>query len=175
MVATGRRRGPRCGRVPSLPRRTGLGWRTRPRRRRPVGCERQQPLLVSVAVQDHGPSRRRHQLQGPARQRSARVIPDVSGHQIDRRRLALAGGATQRRQHAPEWTVTPLKQHLHRVQDCPRRTWTPQFKPALGPVGQALVEMEGRRVHGALCVGCARVDFLDGQGKHSAMSIVNHS
>ncbi len=78
------------------------------------------------------------------------MIPDVPGYQVDRRRLALAGGAAQRSQYAPEWTVAPLKQHLHRMQDCPRRTWTPQLKPALRPVGQALVEVEGGRVQGAL-------------------------
>jgi hypothetical protein len=90
------------------------------------------------------------------------VIPDVPGYQIDRRRLALAGGAAQRAQHAPEWTVAPLKQHLHRMHDRPRRTWTPQFKPALGPVGQMLVEVENGRVQGALHAERARVDLLEG-------------
>lgn len=93
------------------------------------------------------------------------MIPAVSGYQIDRRRLALAGGAAQRRQRAPEWTVAPLKQHLHRMQDCPRRTWASQFKPALEPVGQALVEVEGRRVQGALRAERVRVDLLGGRGK----------
>jgi hypothetical protein len=108
---------------------------------------------------------RRRQLQRPAWQRPARVIPDVPGYQIDRRRLALAGGAAQRRQHAPEWTVSPLQQHLHRMQDCPWRTWTPQLKPALRPVGQALVEVEDGRVQGALHAERARVDLLEGWGK----------
>ena len=99
----------------------------------------------------------------------------MPSHQIDRRRLALAGGATQRRQHAPKRAVAPLKQHLHRMQDCPRRTWTPQFKPALGPVGQALVKVEDGRVQGALRAERARVDFLGGQGKLSAVLIVNRS
>ena len=133
--------------------------------RLPAGRAARRLLLVSVAVQDHGSSRRRHQLQGPAWQRPTRVIPDVPCHQIDRPRLTLAGGATQRRQHTPEWTVAPLKQHLHRMQDCPRRTWTSQFKPALGPVGQALVEVEDGRVQGALRAERARVDLLGGRGK----------
>jgi len=77
------------------------------------------------------------------------VIPDVPGYQIDRRRLALAGGAAQRTQHAPERAVAPLEQHLYRVHDRPRRTWTPQLKPALGPIGQALVEVENGRVRAA--------------------------
>ncbi len=108
---------------------------------------------------------RRHQLHGPAWQRSARVSPDVSGYQIDRRRLALAGRAAQRRQHAPEWTVAPLQQHLHRMHYRPRRTWTPQIKPALGPVGQALVEVEDGMVQGALRAERATVDLLNGRGK----------
>ena len=89
------------------------------------------------------------------------MIPDVPGYQVDRRRLALTCRAAQRRQHAPEWTVAPLQQHPHRMQDCPRRTWTPQFKPALGPVGQVLIEVEGGRVQGALRDERARVDFLE--------------
>ena len=93
------------------------------------------------------------------------MIPDVPGYQIDRRRLALAGGAAQRTQHAPERAVAPLQQHFHRVRDCPRRTWTPQFKPALGPVGQVLVEVEDGRVQGALRAERARVDFLGGVGQ----------
>ena len=93
------------------------------------------------------------------------MIPDVPGYQIDRRRLTLASGAAQRRQHAPERAVAPLEQHPHRVHDRPRRTWTPQPKPALGPVGQMLVEVEGRGVQGALHAERARVDFLGERGK----------
>jgi hypothetical protein len=106
-----------------------------------------------------------HQLHGPAWQRPACVIPDVPGYQVDRCWLALASGAAQRRQHAPEWTVAALQQHLHRMHDRPRRTWTPQFKPALGPVRQMLVEVESGRVQGALHAERARVDLLDGWGK----------
>ncbi len=123
------------------------------------------PPLGPSSQRGRGLPRRRHQLHGPAWQRPARVIPDVPGNQIDRCRLALAGGAAQRAQHAPEWTVAPVKQHLHRVHDCPRRTWTPQFKPALRPVGQALIEVEGGRVQGALRNEHARVDLLGGRGK----------
>jgi len=139
--------------------------------RLPVGRAARRLLLVSAPAQGHGSSRRRHQLHGPAWQRPARVIPDVPGYQIDRRRLALAGGAAQRRQHAPEWTVAPLKQHLHRMQDRPWRTWTPQLKPALGPVGQALVEVEGGRVQGALHAERAKVDLLEGRGKRDGNGV----
>jgi len=97
------------------------------------------------------------------------VIPDVSGHQIDRRRLALAGGAAQRTQHAPERAIAALEQHLHRVHDRPRRTWTPQLKPALGPVGQVLIEVENGRMQGALHAERARVDLLGGWGKREPL------
>jgi len=77
----------------------------------------------------------------------------MPGDQVNRRRLAAAGRAAKRRQHGAERPVAvPLNQQPHRHERHPRGAWAAQLKGAVRSVGQGMVEVEGRWVHGVLQV-----------------------
>jgi hypothetical protein len=93
-----------------------------------------------------GGLRHRHQLDCPIGRRTV-IMFTVTGAEIDRCRRTFAFLAAQARQQFPKTHIAALlDQQAHRQNCCAPAAV--QLQLALRPVGQTMLEAEGRRVHG---------------------------